>query len=210
MNYCCMIKCKNKNNLIIKNKYYCKNHGLLFFNKSIIKIQKIYRAFMIRKKLKKIFYNLPKEIQHKILFFINKNFYIKKYNNVIRKIINKKTYNIILHFKLKNKLSIDFIKSVYYLNNKYRNILFYNDIKCLYVYGEEIIYILNKYIINNINNIMHEDHFLLQSDNFNIDIDLNVLTTNIELVFDTINIIEKFRLNYNNEVNIIKNNYITY
>lgn len=205
MNNCCVLKCKNKHNLIIKNKYYCKNHSLLFFNKSIIKIQKIYRAFIIRKKLKNIFYNLPQEIQHKILFFVNENIYIRKYNNTIRKIINKKTYNIIPQFRLKNKLTIGFIKSVYYLNNKYRNILFYNDIKCLYVYGEEIIYILNNYIINN---ITHEDHFILQSDN--IDIDLNVLTTNIEDIFDTLNIVEKFRLNYNNESNIIKNNYITY
>jgi hypothetical protein len=197
---CCIIKCKNKNILKINDKYYCKNHSIFFFNKHIIKIQKIFRAYYIKKKLKNIFYKLPEDIQKKILFFVNENIYIKRYNNIIRKIINKKTYNIILHFKLKNKLTIDNIKNIYYLNNKYRNILFLNSIKCLYVYGEEIIYILNNYIFNQFTD---DDNLIIESNN--IIIDLNYTTTNINEIVDTINIIHNFRCNYNKELNIIKN-----
>jgi hypothetical protein len=200
MYICCVNKCKNKNILTIKNIYYCKNHSIFFFNKYIKKIQKVYRAYYIRKKLKNIYFKLPEDIQKKILFFVNENIYIKKYNNVIRKIINKKTYNIILHFKLKNKLTIDNIKNIYYLNNKYRNILFLNTIKCLYVYGEEIIYILNNYIVNQFT----DDNTLIMESN-NIIIDLNNITNNINEIIDTITTIHNFRLNYNKESNIIKN-----
>lgn len=199
---CCVLKCKNKKIFFIKNNYYCKNHCTFIFNKNIIKIQKIYRGYYIRKKLKKIYYKLPEDLQKKILFFVNENIYIKKYNNVIRKIINKKTYNIILHFKLKNKLTVDFINKVYYLNNKYRNILYFNTLKCLYVYGDEIIYILHNYIINQFTN----EDTILESNN--IIIDLN--NTEIKDIIDTITIIHNFRFNFNKESNIIKNNYISY
>ena len=201
MNNCCHDKCKNKFTLKIKNNYYCKNHSKLFYNKFIIKIQKTYRGYYIRKKIKQIFIKLPNDLQKKILFFINENIYIKKYNKTIRNIINKKTYNIIFHYQLKNKLTINFIKNTYYLNNKYRNILFLNDIKCLYVYGEIIIDILHTYVIHQFTN---DDPIILESNNFIIDLN----NISIKEIIDTISTIHNFRLNYNKENNIIKNSFI--
>lgn len=198
---CCVNKCKNKNILLLKNKYYCKNHSKLFYNKFIIKIQKLFRGYYIRKKIKKIFIKLPNDLQEKILFFVNENLYIKKYNKTIRNIINKKTYNIIFHYQLKNKLTINFIKNIYYLNNKYRNILFLNDVKCLYVYGEIIIDLLHNYVIQQFTN---DNPIILESNNFIIDYD----NINMKEIIDTISTIHNFRLNYNRENNIIKNNFI--
>lgn len=201
MNNCCVNKCKNKNFLTINNKYYCINHTKLFYNKIIIKIQKIYRGFNIRKKIKNIFIGLPNDIQKKILFYMNESIYIKKYNKTIRNIINKKSYNIIFHYQLKNKLTVDSIKNIYYLNNKYKNILFLNDTKCLYVYGEIIIDVLHNYVVQQFTN-NHE--VILESNNFIIDLN------NIDIgnIIDTISIIHNFRLNYNKENNILKNNFL--
>lgn len=203
MNKCCNLKCKNKNILFIKNNYYCKNHIVLNFNKFIIKIQKMYKGYKTRKTLKNIYYKLPQDIQTHILYFINKSIYQKKYNKTIRNIINKKNYDIILHPKIQNKLNINLIKNIYYLTNKYRSILFLNDIKCLYVYGEEIINILHNYVVQLFTD---ENNFLLESNNIIIDIK----DSSVNDIIDTITIIYNFRTNYNKEINIIKNNYIYY
>tara|TARA_B100000902_G_C27307899_1_gene916623 strand:+ start:920 stop:1579 length:660 start_codon:yes stop_codon:yes gene_type:complete len=197
-NKCYINKCKNNNTKLINNNYYCKNHSILFFNKYIIKIQKIYRAYKSRKILKNIYYKLPQDIQKQILFYINESLYQKKYNRTIRNIINKRTYNIILYFKIKNILTIDLINSVYYLNNKYRSILFFNDIKCLYVYSEELITTLNNY---NIYYLSNQEDIILESNNFII----NLNYSKLEDIINTIITIYNFRNNYNREINIIKN-----
>ena len=198
MNICCVKKCKNKNVGLIKNNYFCKNHSIFFFNKTIIKIQKIYRGHFIRKKVKNIFLKLPDDIQKKILFFVNESIYVKRYYKKIRNIINKKTYNVVIYFKFKITISIFLIKHVYYLNNKYRAILFLNDIKCLYVFGEELLYSLNNFIVNQ---FIDNDEFILQSMNVNIDL----TNATIKDIMETICIIYNYRLNYNKEFNIIKN-----
>lgn len=199
---CCLKYCKNKTFSIIKKSNYCKNHSILLFNKYIIIIQKHYKGYYCRKKLKNLFYNLPTDIQKKIIYFINENIYFKNYIKSIRNIIRKKTSSIILYNTFKEKHDIGFIKNIYYLNDKYRNILYLNDLKYLYVYGEDIINVLHNYLLN-----IYEDNmfFLPEYVNINIDIDIDLTNVNLIDIINTITTIYNFRINYNNEINIIKN-----
>ena len=78
-------------------------------------IQKIYKGYYIRKKLK-IYYNLPRDLQRKIIWHINSDLYLRNYNSSVSKIIyrrykefyNKYNKNI---FILPNNISIMYIDS---------------------------------------------------------------------------------------------------
>jgi hypothetical protein len=109
-------KFTKKLRLCKKNKHildYCCIHNDLVYNKYIIKIQSVYRSYNIRKKLKinsiikiqsvyrsyhirkklKIFNKLPRDLQRKILWYVNEDIYIKHYNNSIANIIYNKHKN---------------------------------------------------------------------------------------------------------------------
>ena len=56
---------------------------------SSIKIQKVYKGYYVRKKLI-LFYNLPRDLQRKIIWHINKDIYNRHFNCNIAKLIYKK------------------------------------------------------------------------------------------------------------------------
>lgn len=82
-------KCKKMFKFEIMNKKCCIIHANSLYIKNIIKIQKVFRAYMIRKKTK-YFIELPIDIQHKIITYIRDDFYINKQNQKIAKIILNK------------------------------------------------------------------------------------------------------------------------
>lgn len=146
----------------------------------IIIIQKIWRGYSIRKKIKNIYKRLPSEIQNIVIKYIRKEYLIKKYQEKeIEKIIYKKS--IIFFTDIKKDLYINkFISfeesiklfSIYYLFTKYYKILT-NDEKKIFMYrnmikiAEKIKYeidftIFNKYLILQIFRmyyIIEKDHF---------------------------------------------------
>ena len=80
-----------------------------YLNTKSLYIQKIYKGFKLRKKLY-IFNKLPNDIQYIIEYYINKEYYIKKQEIQIQKIVTKKlyTFNIkMLNFFNKSLINID-------------------------------------------------------------------------------------------------------
>lgn len=87
-NYICDPITKRKR-LCKKNKKYsdyCNIHSNKVYNKYVIKIQSVYRAYHVRKKLN-IYYKLPRDLQRKILYYVNENIYNKRYNNSVANVI---------------------------------------------------------------------------------------------------------------------------
>ena len=196
-NHCIIKKCKKNEFIKIKNNSYCKNHCLLNYNNYVIKIQKLFLGYKCRKKLKNIYYNLPNDLQKYILFFLNKTIYQEKYNKTLRNILYKKSSCIIYNFYNKTNIPLMLIKNIYYLNNKYRNIMLLNDMKCLYVYGEEIISSLYNYITYY---YFDNNNITIESNDFIIDYN----NTNLNNIIETIQTINNFLCNYNLELNIVK------
>ena len=77
--------CKNKKN----NGNFCTIHYKLLYTEHAIIIQKIYKGYYIRKKLK-IYYNLPRDLQRKIIWHVNSDLYLRNYNSSVSKIIYKR------------------------------------------------------------------------------------------------------------------------
>lgn len=201
-NNCCVGNCRNNKNLFqLQNINYCKNHFLLKFYKYIIIIQKYYKSYRCRKKLNSLFYNLPNDVQKHILFYMNQEIYHKKYIKCLRNIVNKKSNNLLLFYKIKNKLNVNLINNIYYLNNKYMQIMYLNDLKCLYVYGEELITNLHKYFIDYISDN------LIQTNNYNNHF-IDLTNISINNILTTIACIHNFRLKYNRKFNIVKSHLL--
>lgn len=105
---------------INKYKYrYCKNNRFFFnfcrchyeyiYLEHIVKIQSVYKGFYIRKKLK-IYYNLPREIQRKIIWHMNEDIYLRHFNSSIFKLIKnryKNFYNKTIYNKILTSDNID-------------------------------------------------------------------------------------------------------
>ena len=79
--------CKNKK----CHDNFCTTHFKLLYTKHAIIIQKMYKGYYIRKKLK-IYYNLPRDLQRKIIWHINTDLYLRNYNSSVSKIIYRR-YN---------------------------------------------------------------------------------------------------------------------
>ena len=77
--------CKNKK----CNGNFCSIHFKLLFTDHAIIIQKMYKGYYIRKKLK-IYFNLPRDLQRKIIWHINSDLYQKNYNCSISKLIYRR------------------------------------------------------------------------------------------------------------------------
>lgn len=106
------IKCKNPISCELNHKFYCYTHAQIIYEKCATYIQKIYRSFYKRKKIKNIFTNLPYDIRNKILFYVRENYLIKKHHhNVISNILNKN-----LEFMKHNKIFTNFALSLYNTN----------------------------------------------------------------------------------------------
>ena len=91
---------------------YCYIHAQKVFKSSVTLIQKIWRGYYIRKKLKNLFFNLPLELQSHIMKFVRKDHYIeKKWIPSVLKIYKNRlfTYHVIKKnvFTLFNNTEID-------------------------------------------------------------------------------------------------------
>ena len=110
--------CKNKRSY----GNFCMIHNKLLYTDFAIMIQKIYKGYYIRKKLK-IYYNLPCDLQRKIIWHINSDLYQKNYNSSVSKIIYrryKEFYNKYLSIIPNNTLNI-------YINS-YTFTIFYTEL----------------------------------------------------------------------------------
>lgn len=108
---------------------------------SATKIQKIWKGKRNREILNNIYIKLPIDIQLKIIFYIRKNYLIKKHHyDVIEKIIYKKVNYYFDKFELINKynlipLSIIYeMKKLIYIYIKYFKILKFESISLVYEY----------------------------------------------------------------------------
>lgn len=72
----------------MKTNNICKYSKLLNNNNAII-IQKMYKGYYIRKKLK-IYFNLPRDLQRKIIWYINSDLYLRNFNSSISRIIYRR------------------------------------------------------------------------------------------------------------------------
>ena len=141
-----------KKPIFSKSLCLCRNHLILTHNNSIIKIQKIFRAYKRRKKINNIYKKLPRDIQDIILHYINLPIYYTNYYKKIRNIVNKKTKDLLYYdYTSDNKLSIDYISNCFYYINKYHLIMNINEIKILFVLNDDLRFIVNNYIYNYIN-----------------------------------------------------------
>lgn len=79
-----------RKNRLCKNKKfffdYCKCHLNLVFYKNATLIQSCYKGYYVRQKLKR-FYNLPRDLQRKIIWHMNKDIYLRHFNCSLWKII---------------------------------------------------------------------------------------------------------------------------
>ena len=109
--------CKNKK----CHGNFCTIHYKLMYTEHAIMIQKMYKGYYIRKKLK-IYYNLPRDLQRKIIWHINSDLYLRNYNSSVSKII----YNRYKEFYNKYiSISPNYIHIHIYSNTF---TIFYNDL----------------------------------------------------------------------------------
>jgi hypothetical protein len=135
-----------------KSLCLCCNHLILTHNNNILNIQKTFRGYKTRKKIKNIYIKLPSDIQNIILYYINLPIYYLNYYKKIRNIVNKKTKELLYYdYTSDNKLSIDYISKCFYYINKYCRVMNINEIKILFVLNDDLRCIVNNYIYNYIN-----------------------------------------------------------
>lgn len=212
--YCNKNKCKYTNNkkrickkecsIIVANKSYCSNHSKLLFNQSVTIIQKCFKGYRTRKKLKNLFYNLPDDLQKKIIYYINEPIYYKKYcmnlNSVIRnksiKILNIRTNRILRNDT--DKLNINYITTCYKLFNKYSMILYLNELKYLYALSDEFLYIANHMLFT---------HFDIETINYIIDNEIfeliDLKNNNMDEYLNMIVVLNKYKTMYQTYYNIV-------
>ena len=144
---CITYICNNtKCNNISFSKNLCFNHYRLKYLKYIIIIQKNYKSYIVRRKLKNIYIKLPNDLQLLIKKFMNYDLVTKKQHAILQKIIFKYSYNILFYINEYtssitgdfNKIKISDIIKVYNLYIKYYNIINYNQLKYLHIINEKI------------------------------------------------------------------------
>lgn len=200
----------NYNNLCKKTVFsksicLCCNHLILTHNNSIIKIQKIFRAYKTRKKINNIYKKLPKDIQNIILHYINLPIYYTNYYKKIRNIINKKTKDLLYYdYTSNNKLSIDYISNCFYYINKYHVIMDINEIKILFVLNEDLRFIVNNFIYNYIN---HQVDISIWNNNVLTEI-INFENNSFDKMINLYNRINNFNNIYNYYYSIVQNRSI--
>lgn len=173
----------------MKTKKYIPLKNKKIYNFNTIKIQSYYRGFYTRKKLK-IYYNLPRDLQRKVIWYFNKDIYLKCFNSSVSSII----YRRIKTFCRNNKFILTNInKYIYSIYNTYDSKTVDLMLNELY----DIIKLINKYhIIINIKKIHYE------------------LSLIINYVYKTqFHYISKHNQNYTNMIKFIhisiKNKYIS-
>jgi len=153
-------------------------HSKLLYTESAIIIQKMYKGYYIRKKLK-IYYNLPRDLQRKILWHINSGIYLRYYNSSVSKIIYRRYtefYNnyidvfntdsfteFYIDSDIFTEFYIDLISLVklsikYYLIMNIKKIPYFYNVKCLCRCVEKLYYRIN---INDPNLVIIKKYFYL-------------------------------------------------
>ena len=87
-NKICLKKCRTL--YMVEKKLYCNNHSQYYRNIFAAKIQSLWRGFKQRRMMNVIYKRLPEELQIKILYFVKRDTYQRKYINKIRNIIQFK------------------------------------------------------------------------------------------------------------------------
>jgi len=174
-NYSNKYNCKNNIVININNKYICLHHFNINYKKYLLKIQKIYKGYIVRKKLKNLFYNLPKDIQNIILYYIRLPIYYKRYYKSIEKIIYRNSIDLYYNTK---KIDINYLIKSYYLFNKYNSIINLNILKYIYAIKNDFLFQLNNdfySIINNYNiNFIHNNYTNLQNNSIHVNESYNI------------------------------------
>ena len=198
-NYSNKYACKNNIIININKKHICLHHFNIIYKKYLLKIQKIYKGYIVRKKLNNLFYNLPKDIQNIVLYYIRLPIYYKRYYKSIEKIIYKNCMQ--LYYQTKN-LDIKYLIKAYYLFNKYNIIINLNILKYAYVIKNDFLFQLNNdlysiinnydinFIYNNYNNL--ENSLILFNKSYNFENIFNAihLLNNYSKLYET-----KYKLN---------------
>tara|TARA_Y100001970_G_C14240787_1_gene864791 strand:+ start:1342 stop:1992 length:651 start_codon:yes stop_codon:yes gene_type:complete len=129
---------KSKTLYNVDNKLYCINHYRYYRNSYATKIQSIYKGYKQRKLINIIYKRLPEDLQYKILYYVKRNTYQKRYIKKLKDILDNKfmelyndIFNIYYLYPLNNKFSYNIIKNKdkilqkCYLYNKYFEIVNY-------------------------------------------------------------------------------------
>lgn len=148
-------KCKLPIKFNINNKKYCLIHANILFGKSTTNIQRCYKGFRVRKLLKKM-YNLPDDLQRKIVWHIKESHYIQKHHHKpIYNILEKRYNKFSEKFTSTSYLSLEEIFDLYneYINLcdlycKYNAIIDSEKIIPIYKYGKRMIFTLSNAIMN--------------------------------------------------------------
>lgn len=190
-------KCNKDRVLFIKNYPLCLNHSLLLYNKYVLIIQKFYRGYKSRRYLVNIFNNLPYDLQKLVIYYINDDYYKKKYLNTLSKIVLNNTYKFHNYNNSDEMLSLEYLYNCYKLYNKYHNIININYLKHAYVLGD--------HILNLCDAILQQDQVILTYSYYVFDkINLNIQDQNI--IFDLFDIICKFSNLYSLKYNVYNEN----
>ena len=203
---CCFKLCKN--NVFTKNTNLCYKHLLILYSKQIITIQKIYRAYKVRQKIKNIYIKLPNDIQNIILYYINLQNYYNNYYNKIKSIVNKKVNKLLYYNTINNniKLNIEYIIQCFYYFNKYNLVFNINELKIFFVISKDLKSTVNNIIYSYINNMV----YISELGN----VDLIHLIDFQNASFDNLillsNQIENYNFIYNNFYSITSNRSIKY
>lgn len=143
-NKICLKKCRTL--YMVEKKLYCKNHFYYYRNVFATKIQSLWRGFKQRRMMNVIYKRLPEEIQYKILYFVKRETYQRRYINKIKNIIEFKLGNIYfdaMHNYHDRKLS-------YFMINNEKEVLelsrLYN--KYYKILSEEYRFLMKKIIKN--------------------------------------------------------------
>jgi len=91
-NKICLKRCKTL--YFVENKLYCNNHFQYHMNGYTTKIQSLWRGFKQRRMMNVIYKRLPEELQIKILYFVKRDTYQKRYIKKIKNIVEKKISSI--------------------------------------------------------------------------------------------------------------------
>ena len=132
-------KCYKNSFIIINKTPYCLNHSLLLYNKYVLIIQKYYKGYRSRRYLGNIFYKLPRELQEVVIYYINSEYYNKKFLNKLTTIVTNNTYNLHNYKNSNNKLSIKYLYNCYKLYYKYHSIIPINYLKHAYILSDQIL-----------------------------------------------------------------------
>jgi hypothetical protein len=153
--------CKNRKTDLELDDSYCPLHYKIIYEENAILIQKIYKGYYIRKKLK-IYYKLPRDLQRKIVWHINSDLYLKHYSSSVSKIIYNRYKTFFRNTTLKNILVsvISDSKNILYINsNDFSN--FFIEYDSLLKLTIKYHYILNSSKILNLGDIIEFNMTLL-------------------------------------------------